>query len=183
MTLRDHDNLLAPLDITREELKHGPRDCALEADAAERGAIAHVHGLPEIAHLSAAMTAVPLPGGRIGVTGTLKADVTYECVVSLEPYTASIHEPFETVFSPGGELDQEIDPEAEADIEPLIDGRVDLAKLVLDHFSLTLDPHPQRPGAEPPVALPEPSDEAPRSPFAALKDWGDGSAGSGANGR
>src|SRR5579883_2335527 len=73
-----------------------PRDgleTRIEADAGERAALAAFNGLPAVAALGAAFSLKHGGGGTILVRGELSAEVTQTCVVTLEPFEASISAP------------------------------------------------------------------------------------------
>ncbi|HVV93794.1 MAG TPA: DUF177 domain-containing protein [Hyphomicrobiales bacterium] len=152
------------------------REVHLEADAAERAALAAFLDLPGIARLEADLRLSRWRDG-LAVGGTLDAVVTRVCVVSLEPFEAEIHEPVEARFgtaaSAGARIEGsgvEGEPKGShaADLdapEPLVDGRADLGQLVAEFLALGLDPYPHAPG----VAFEPPTEEDARGgAFAAL---------------
>ena len=57
----------------------------LKASAAERQAMAELAGVREILSAEADFDVVPRSGGRVQVTGTVRARVGQTCVVTLEP--------------------------------------------------------------------------------------------------
>jgi uncharacterized metal-binding protein YceD (DUF177 family) len=149
----------------------------IEASAAERLAIAGDHKLIAVDALSADLAVDRGPGGAIVVDGRVKAEVVHTCVVSLEPVPQSIDEPVHATFAgagsafappapkPGAEV--MVDPDA--DVPQPIDGpSIDLGALVLEHFTLALDPYPRAPGAELPAAVGADQAATRDSPFAAL---------------
>jgi len=87
------------------------------------------------------------------VKGSYQAKLTQACVVTLEPVEAIINQPLEALFSlessPILAHDAEASDEGDLDApEPLMDGKIDLGELVVQHLSLALDPFPRKPGAE-----------------------------------
>lgn len=126
----------------------------------------------------------------IHVTGSLEAQVTQRCVVTLTPVKAKIHEELEGWFadphqavsfakakrerlSPQELMDQPILEEAE-DPEPVIDGKIDLGEFVTQFLSLALEPYPRAQGVEYAQTLQGPEHEPDGvydNPFAALKEW------------
>jgi uncharacterized metal-binding protein YceD (DUF177 family) len=157
-----------------EALPKEGQTVTIEASPAEREALAKLYELPAIAALTATLRVVP--AGRAGarVTGDVHGELTQVCVVSLEPFEATVDEPVDVRFAPEAEEDSArraaretvtLSLAHEDDPDPIIDGKIDLGALAAEFFALGLDPYPRKPGAEF-VAPPEqtPSD----SPFAAL---------------
>jgi hypothetical protein len=93
-------------------------------------------------------------GGRLRLTGTLRADATQTCVVSLEPVAAHLEVPVEMEFWP-----EELVPQSERNAaecanagaldwpEAIRDGRIDLGPVVYETLATALDPYPRRPEA------------------------------------
>ena len=126
-----------------------------------------------IAKLSASFTL--RRSGRDGakVSGVVRADVTQVCIVTLEPFAASVDEPVDVVFAPpakavparrGVQEEVNLDLTAEDPPDTIVDGVVDLGALAAEFLALGLDPYPRKPGVE--FAEPAPSETD--SPFAAL---------------
>ena len=148
---------------------------AIEADAAERAALAALNRLPEIAILTARFEVRPAGRGAVRVTGAVHADLTQVCVVSLDPFPASVDEPIDVRFAPAVEekaprrstdgpdafaIEDEDEPDS------IVDGKIDLGALAAEFLALGLDPYPRKPG----VAFEAPPVEtASDSPFAGLK--------------
>ncbi len=147
----------------------------IEANPAEREALAASLKLPSIERLSATLTVKRAARGGARVIGAVQGELTRTCVVTLEPFPAAVEEEIDVRFAPP-------DNEAEArrrrdepetvsmidddEPDPLIDGKIDLGALASEFFALGLDPYPRKPGVtfEPPV---EPEPEA--TPFAVLR--------------
>ena len=171
---------LAPVFSRRfrvDEARDRKATKTIEADEAERAALAACLGLPAIASLTATFVVAPLSRGRFEATGEVVARVRQTCVATLEDFETMVREPVEAIFSPPADAraekakgkvvaDVSIDgPDDESDL--IVDGRVDLGALAAEYLSLGLDPWPRKPDA----AFEEPSDApetAEPSPFAAL---------------
>ncbi|MBR0833936.1 DUF177 domain-containing protein [Bradyrhizobium manausense] len=151
---------------------------ALEASAAERQAMADVAGLRDILSAQADFEVVPKSGGRIQVTGHVRARVGQTCVVTLDPIESEIDEEVDLTFAPEAETrrledlieegqDGEEPPEVADAPEAIINGIIDLGRIATDALFLAIDPYPRKPGAvfEAEVTAPDPEDH----PFAALK--------------
>ncbi|MBX3502891.1 MAG: DUF177 domain-containing protein [Alphaproteobacteria bacterium] len=138
-------------------------DIDVQANDAERAALARRFELLDLPALQAQVSVRPGVGGVWTVSGRLRAEVVQACVVTLEPVPQAIDETFDLRFAAGagGGVD---DPDAP---EPLEGDTIDVGAIVADHLSLALDPFPRAPGAtyEP---APEPGDARP-NPFAALE--------------
>jgi uncharacterized metal-binding protein YceD (DUF177 family) len=93
-------------------------------------------------------------GGRVHLSGRLKADVTQTCVVSLEPVEASIDVPVEMEFWPEplieGLQKKAEDPGQTSVLdwpEPIIDGTIDLGRVLYETLATALDSYPRKAGA------------------------------------
>ena len=150
----------------------------LEASAAERQAIAEVGGLRAVLSAQADLDVVPKSGGRVQVTGTVRARIGQTCVVTLDPIESEIDEEVDLTFAPEAEArrladlieegqDDEEPPEVIDPPEAIINGIIDLGRLATDALFLAIDPYPRKPGAvfEAEVVALDPEDH----PFAALK--------------
>ena len=144
----------------------------IEATSAERQALASFFKLPAIAALTATLRLEPWDHGGARVSGAVRGALTQVCVVSLEPFPATVDEAVDVRFAPraasnskptAGKETFSLDDEDEPD--PVIEGKIDLGALAAEFFALGLDPYPRKPGATfEPSTKSEPAD----SPFAAL---------------
>jgi len=146
----------------------------IEANAAERRALADFLKLPSIDALIASFTLMRSPNGRVRVTGAVHGELTQVCVVSLDPCPATVDEEVDIRFAPGadggGARRPAAEPETvsmtdEGEPDPIVDGKIDLGALAAEFFALGLDPYPRKPG----VTFESPEEaEATVSPFSAL---------------
>jgi Large ribosomal RNA subunit accumulation protein YceD len=148
----------------------------IEANPGERAALAALNGLVGIAKLTATFVLRRAGRGGVRVTGEVHAEVTQTCVVSLEPFEATLDEPIDVRFAPsadgavgrrGASADspETVALEGEDPPDPIVDGRVDLGALAAEFMALGLDPYPRKPG----VAFAQPAEtEGEDSPFGAL---------------
>ena len=150
----------------------------LEASAAERQAMAELAGLREVLSAQADLDVVPKSGGRVQVTGLVRARIGQTCVVTLDPIENEIEEEVDLIFAPEAEArrladlieegqDDEEPPEVADPPEAIINGIIDLGRLATDALFLAIDPYPRKEGAvfEAEITAPDPEDH----PFAALK--------------
>jgi uncharacterized metal-binding protein YceD (DUF177 family) len=162
--------------VRLHELARGPVRLALEANAAQRAAIARDLGLESLPSLTAEVTVKPwLDGAEI--TGRFHAVVEQVCSVSLDNFEQPLDGEIEVRAVPPGSPhaaapeghEVELDPDAPDPPDVLASDAVDVAAYVVEHLSLEIDPFPRKPGAEfeftPPAA-----EESPFSVLKKLKD-------------
>ena len=135
----------------------------LEADAAERMALAARFGIPAIARLRAELELVAETDGSVVARGRMLAEVTQDCVVTLEPVAQAIDEAVALRFLPPGREPAD-GPEDMDEIPTGPGGVADLGEAIAEQLSLALDPYPRAEGAELPAEATEPV----ANPFAAL---------------
>ena len=163
------------LDDVPEEGKHFD----LAADAETRAAVAQMAGLRDLPRLQASFDVSRQGRGGLHVAGQVSATVGQTCVVTLEPLANEISEEIELLFEPPPAAPPELEAETperslDDDVEPLLDGRIDLGALVTEFLILGLDPYPRKPGAifQPPVDAG--GDEGPFAALGVLKKGRDG---------
>ncbi|TYL94029.1 DUF177 domain-containing protein [Bradyrhizobium rifense] len=150
----------------------------LEASAAERQAMAGLAGVREVLSAHADLEIVPKSGGRLQVTGHVRARVGQTCVVTLDPIESEIDEDIDLTFAPEAEArrladlieegeDEKEPPEVADPPEAIVNGIIDLGRIATDALFLAIDPYPRKPGVvfEAEVTALDPEDH----PFAALK--------------
>jgi uncharacterized metal-binding protein YceD (DUF177 family) len=155
-----------------------PRAVHIEANEAERAALAARFGLPSIERLEADAT-LRREGPRVWVEGRFSADAVQSCVATGDPIPAKVAEPFALRFDPEGDIgaDDEVElNEGDLDLLTYEGGAIDLGEAVAQGFSLALDPFPRVRDADDRlraagVATEEEAETARQeaSPFAALK--------------
>lgn len=148
----------------------------LETSAAQRQEIAAAAGVNAVLEATASFDVVPEAGGRVNVSGRVRARVEQTCVVSLDPVENDIDEPIVVEFAPPSQIPLSLkavqkeegdDAEIPDPPEPIVNGVIDLGQLALEFLILGIDPYPRKPGvAFIPPENPEDPDE---HPFAALK--------------
>ena len=145
----------------------------IEADAAQREALAAWHGLVSVERYRADLVVSPWKRRGVKVEGRVEAEVTQECVVTLEPVQDRISEAFEGLFLPedsklgrlgfegGGEV--LLDADGPDRPETFAGDSIDAGALAEEFFALAIDPYPRKPGAVLPEAGEE--EEGPAGPF------------------
>ncbi|MFN0025086.1 MAG: YceD family protein [Parvularculaceae bacterium] len=123
-------------------------------------------GEPGLERLQGDFTLTPFKGG-LTLDLRIIANANRLCVVSLEPMTEEIDERYTIRFERGFSDDiAATEAQDEAAHEPLETDALDLTEILIQHLSLSLDPHPRKPGA---TSLTETyRDAAKLSPFAVL---------------
>ncbi len=156
-----------------------PRAVSIEANEAERAALAARFGLQAIGSLSADAQ-LTRSGETVIANGRVVAEVVQTCVATREPVPERVDEDFRIEFRPQPQAtaEQEIElGEGELDVVFYDGASADLGEAVAETVSLALNPFPRAPEAD--AALREAgvkSEEEARaeaSPFAglaALKD-------------
>ena len=81
------------------------------------------------------------------------ADVLQSCVVTLEPVRSELDESFELCYAPdkrgfSGLGSGFFDPLKEDGPEPLINGKIDIGGVVMEHLVLALEAYPRKPGVK-----------------------------------
>lgn len=147
----------------------------LEANEAQRAALAAAGGLREVLAAVASFELSHVAGGKVRVVGRVKARVGQSCVVTLDPIDSDIDEPIDLLCAREADIppladtiDDDADPSDIPDPpEPIVNGIIDLGRLATDALFLGIDPYPRKPDAvfDPPPVEVDPEEH----PFAALK--------------
>lgn len=184
--MKDESPLTRLVDV--RSLPQDGTDVFIDADAAQRAALASELGLEAVKSLSAHYRVTR--SGRDGalLRGRLKGTVTRQCVVTLEPFDAEISEPVEVLFASEAESARKqaewtaayaSDDEAAIAAlgqtdppDPIVDGRIDAGRVTVEFLALSLDPYPRKPGAafEAPGAPETPESNSPFAALAQLKE-------------
>lgn len=127
------------------------RDMQVEAEEAERTALARRFGIAAIDALSADLS-ISRSGDEVRATGRLRARVTQSCVVTDAPVPARVDEPFDILFRPqpasdGAEEEIEL-IETDMDVVFYDGAAIDVGEAVAETLSLSLDPYPRAPDAD-----------------------------------
>lgn len=148
------------------------RAIGLEADEAERGALAVRFDLVTLDRLEASADCTR-DGDVIAVAGSLSAQLVQSCVASGLPVPAQIDEAFTLRFVPADSLDSETEEvelsEGDCDIIGYSGGAIDLGEAVAETLALALDPFPRSSEADEALRSAGVLSEEDAGPFAALK--------------
>ena len=137
--------------VRLDTLGEGPSALHVEAEEAERAALARRFGLIAIERLAADVE-LTRKDGEVALAGMLSAAVVQACVASGEPVPAALQCAFSVEFRPepgadGGDDEVELG-EDEMDVIFYEGGAIDVGEAVAETLSLNLDPYPRAPGAE-----------------------------------
>ncbi len=156
-----------------------PEEVSGETDAtgAEMAAIAGLLDLRALEGLTFIYRLRRSGGGRLYMSGKLKARVTQTCVVSLDPVENSVDVSVEVEFWPLTlieELAQKAEDPGSSSLfdwpEPITDGTIELGPVIYETLATALDPYPKREGVNFEWSQEASQAEGGRSgPFAALK--------------
>jgi len=137
-------------------------DVEIEANAQERAALADLDDLVGINRLIGRFHITKHSNGLVNVRGHVQAEVTQICVISLDPFDATIEAEVDVNFAEEGSTaahvpaphgsshgpshdsgeDQERDPP-----DLMTNGAIDLGALAAEFLALSLDPYPRKEGA------------------------------------
>lgn len=158
--------------IALDTIGQTPRALAIEADEAERAALARRFGLKAIGRLTAAASIV-LRAGTPFAEGEVQADVVQSCVVTDDPIPATVAEPFQIRFVAEAAVPaegEEIELSAEeCDTVFYSGGVIDLGEAAAETMALALDPFPRGPNADAALRDAGVIGEGEAGPFGALK--------------
>jgi len=148
----------------------------LEADDAQRDALAREHGLLSVERFRFDFTLSRWQGSAVKVHGKVAADIVQACIVTLEPVPAAIGEDVDAIFVPEGSRlfrpefyekgELVLDAEGEDAPETFKGDMIDVGALAEEFFALAIDPYPRKEGAVAEVAPGVGPDEPEQGPLA-----------------
>ena len=146
----DEPEFFRPVDV--EDIGPEGLELEIEASSEECESLRRRLGLLSLDDLAADLRLEVTPSGiSVKVSGHYRVRVSQECVVTLEPVESNIEETLEAEFGPASdETEISLALDEPEPVEPLVDGRIDLGELVVQHLAMALDPYPRKTGAEMP---------------------------------
>lgn len=162
-------------------VSHNALEVRVEADERERKALAELWDILTVEALSAELRIRRWKKDGVKVMGTVHAEVTQACVVTLDPVAEVIDEEFEEIFVPEGSAlaripandagEIVVDPDGPDLPEPFTGDEIDVGAFVAEMAAMALNPYPRKPDAafEGHVEQDVADDKKP-SPFAALEN-------------
>ncbi|MBN8809295.1 MAG: DUF177 domain-containing protein [Sphingomonas sp.] len=151
-----------------------PRAVTIDADAAERTALARRFDLVAIDRLTGTFT-LRRDAAGIVAEGRVQAAVTQACSITGDPIAATVDEPVALRFVEASEsgVDEVELADGDLDVIACDGGAIDLGETASETMALALDPFPRGPGAEAALRDAGVLSEEEAGPFgalAALKD-------------
>jgi uncharacterized metal-binding protein YceD (DUF177 family) len=148
-------------------------EVVIEADEAQREALARLHGLEAVERFTAPHGITAWKRGGVRVTGRIGADIVQQCVVTLDPVPARVDEEVAATFLPEGsrlarptfsaEGEILLDAEGEDGPETFSGDTIDVGQLAEEFFALGIDPYPRKAGVA--IAAPAEDDEETGGPL------------------
>ncbi len=157
-------------------------DINRRASEKERAQICRELALVHCETLSVNYTLSPSNHGTFELKGILRAKVTQNCVITLEPIQALLEEKLRATYAHSDLCESSPSHEDQAilnqrSIEPIRSDKLEVGRLVFETFSSSIDPYPKKPGAKLEVMTSLAKDQHQddkSSPFAALAQLKDG---------
>lgn len=155
-----HDENESPISfkVVVSRLPQKGMPVSIEADPVQREKLAAGHDLVSVERLEAHLLVAPWNRNGVRVSGHFHADITQQCVVTLEPLHAGLEDEVDGVFLPAnsklgrlgfaGEGEILIDVDGPDSPETFTGDAIDVGALVEEFFGLSIDPYPRKPGAE-----------------------------------
>ena len=149
----------------------------VEANAAERAALAEAFELERLDLFQADYELRPMRDGKFAMDATFTARLVQSCVVSLEPIESEVAEAFKIEFVPereGGPLQPlDLAPDGVPG-ETYAGGQIDVGAALAQQLSLAIDPYPRKADAKLDWTGEEDGGEGaePQGPFSALAKLG-----------
>jgi hypothetical protein len=128
------------------------------ADELQRGELAREHDLVSVEGWRADLLVAPWRRNGVRVSGRVEADITQECVVTLDPISTHIAEEVSALYFPedsklgrfgfhdSGEV--HLDAEGPDSPETFCGDSIDVGALAEEFFGLAIDPYPRKEGAD-----------------------------------
>lgn len=157
--MSNHDTAASPVTyrVNVARLSRSGLPVWLDADAAQRQALAAEHGLQSVEVFRFDLVLAPWKGRGVRVSGTVRAEITQACIITLDPVPAVIDEAVETVLVPEGSKlatprwaeqgEMILDAEGPDAPETFTGDSVDVGALAEEFFALAIDPYPRKAGA------------------------------------
>lgn len=128
----------------------------IDADEETRSALAAEHGLLSVESWRAELLVTRWKRNGVKVSGRVEAEITQECVVTLEPLPAHISEEVSQIYFPEdsklgrlgfhGEGEIHLDAEGPDSPETFSGETIDVGALAEEFFGLAIDPYPRKGG-------------------------------------
>ncbi len=179
--------------IAATEVPPEGRSYTLSPDESQRKAIAKRAGIVRVNTLESTLRVEREKDSNVFIVrGSLKADITQNSAISMEPMNVTVQDDFESFFSdheaavPFSRAKNEAFAksgvtefpmlEEHEDPEPMENGKIDLGELVTQYFCLTIDPYLRKEGEDyenslDATKITQHAEKLRPNPFEALKKW------------
>jgi hypothetical protein len=137
-------------------LPHNGMPVTIEADEAQRAGLAAEHQLVSVENWRADLLVASWKRNGVRISGRVEADITQQCVVTLEPLQTHISEEVSAIFFPeDSKLGREgfhapgevhLDAEGPDSPETFSGETIDVGALAEEFFALAIDPYPRKEG-------------------------------------
>jgi hypothetical protein len=153
--------------VAVDRVPQGGQKGRVEADEAERAALAALYGAEEIKRLTFEYEIKPKSKGRFHLVGRMEGELVQACVITLEPVEETISETVDLEFWPPADIDEPRMASArgaglkDAGLEgagfelagpgapePLHNGVIDVAAVAAEFLSSSMNPYPRKADAE-----------------------------------
>ncbi len=173
----DRPSPVSPVSFKANVLRLPQKGMPVTVDATDkqREALAEAHGLESVERYHVELLVSRWKRNGVKVSGTVSADITQACVVTLEPLHNRIREEVEALYLPedsklgregfhaGGEI--LIDADGPDSPELFSGDTIDVGALAEEFFGLAIDPYPRKAGASASLAPLEERPPAPDGPL------------------
>ena len=166
--------------INVSNLSAKPIHATLTADERERAWLAERWGVLSVDAVSADLELSRWKRDGVRVKGIIGAEITQECVVTLDPISETLSEEIEALYVPEGSKlarvqtsdigEMVIEAEGPDAPEVFVGDSIDIAQIYEEFIVLAIDPYPRKEGAELPPGEPEIETDPAESPFAGLSE-------------
>jgi len=131
-----------------DKLGPNPKRIHLEANNDELRELEKRFDLKQMNFLKGEVILKRLSGQKIECKVTAKTKITQNCVVSLKPVVSSIDVSFRRVYGSARVRENQgteiiIDIDAVDELDPIVDGVIDLAEALAEELGLEIDPFPR----------------------------------------
>lgn len=134
-----------------DKLGPNPKKIHIEANGDELSALKERFDLKNIAFFKGTATLKRLSGKKIACDFQAQAKITQECVATFAPIETVINLDFQRIYDSSitpldKEKEVEIEIDATEELDPIIDGVIDLGAAMAEELGLEIDPFPRADG-------------------------------------
>jgi len=136
-----------------DKLGPHPKKIHIEANTAHCTALSERFNLTDMAYLKGHVILERVKGKKIHAAFHAQTQITQNCVVTFKPVQTTLDLVFERFYEPSAKLDSpvkeiDIDSEDTNEVDPIIEGKIDLAEALCEELGLDIDPHPRVKGSQ-----------------------------------